>query len=32
MTDNRAKIEEIVNRRTRGWDTVELELLQYSED
>jgi len=32
MTDSRAKIEEIVNRRMRGWDTVELDLLQYPED
>ncbi len=32
MTDVRAEIEEIVNRETRGWDTVDLEPLQYLED
>jgi hypothetical protein len=32
MTDVRAEIEEIVNRETWGWDTVDLEPLQPLED
>ncbi len=32
MTDVRAEIEEIVNRETRVWDTMDVDLLQYSED
>ena len=32
MTNVRAEIEEIVDRETRAWDTVDVDLLQYSED
>jgi len=32
MTDVRAEIEEIVIRETRVWDTMDVDLLQYSED
>ena len=32
MTDVRAEIEEIVDRETRLWDTMDVDLLQYSED
>ena len=32
MTDVRAEIEEIVDRETRVWDTMDVDLLQYSED
>ena len=32
MTDVRAEIEEIVDRETRVRDTMDVDLLQYSED
>jgi hypothetical protein len=32
MTDVRTEIEEIVDRETRVWDTMDVGLLQYSED
>ena len=32
MTDVRTEIEEIVDRETRAWGTMDVELLQYSED
>jgi len=32
MTDVRAEIEEIVDRETRAWDTMDVDPLQYSED
>jgi hypothetical protein len=32
MTDVRAEIEEIVIRETRVWHTMDVDLLQYSED
>jgi hypothetical protein len=31
MTDVRAEIEETVDRKTRAWDTMDVDLLQYSE-
>ena len=32
MTDVRAEIEEIVDRETRLWDTMDVDLLQKSEE
>jgi hypothetical protein len=32
MTDVRAEIEGIADRETRAWDTMDVNLLQYSED
>jgi hypothetical protein len=32
MTDVRAEIEEIVDRETRLWDTMDVDLPQYSEE
>jgi len=32
MTDVRAEIEEIVDRETRVWKTMDVDLLQYPED
>jgi hypothetical protein len=32
MTDVRAEIEEILDRETRAWDTMDVDLLQHSED
>jgi hypothetical protein len=32
MTDVRTEVEEIVDRETRVWDTMDVGLLQYSED
>jgi len=32
MTDVRAEIEEIVDRETRVWNTMDVDLLQYPED
>ena len=32
MTDVRAEIEGIAERETRAWDTMDVNLLQYSED
>ena len=32
MTDVRAEIEEILDSETRAWDTMDVDLLQYSED
>ena len=32
MTDVRAEIEEILDCETRAWDTMDVDLLQYSED
>ena len=32
MTDVRAEIEEIVDRETRVWDTMDVDLLQCRED
>ena len=32
MTDVRTEIEEIVDRETWAWDTMDVDLLQYPED